>query len=66
MAALFYCFGTIFEWAAVRIGCGEQLHISRATYYLEQQRALETLTGILQAWQERASGCGAHRGAFKA
>ncbi len=33
----------------------EQLHISRATYYLEQQRALETLTGILQAWQERAA-----------
>jgi len=32
----------------------EQLHISRATYYLEQQRALQELTDILQGWQEKA------------
>lgn len=33
----------------------EQMHISRATYYLEQQRALEILTGTLQSWQEKAA-----------
>jgi len=33
----------------------EQMHISRATYYLEQQRALEAITGTLQGWQEKSA-----------
>lgn len=39
----------------------EQFHISRATYYLEQQRALEMLTGVLQSRQEKAAAEQAQR-----
>src|SRR3972149_10583890 len=34
----------------------DQLHVSKGTYYYEQQRALEMLASVLQRWEEEQRG----------
>jgi tetratricopeptide (TPR) repeat protein len=42
-----YCHGRSPEWVAA------QFHVSKGTYYTEQQRALESLADILRTWEEQ-------------